>query len=74
VSDRHANVGEEIREKGTLSEEAERKLNEAIGEFTKRFSPSGEQAPPKEAEADQLEDEEQEKLKKRVPPKPKEKK
>ena len=74
LNQRHQEIGEQIREKGALPEELEEKLRQAADEFKKRFSPAGEQAPPKEAEADELEDEEQEKLKRRVPPKPKEKK
>jgi F-type H+/Na+-transporting ATPase subunit alpha len=74
VERRHASIGEQIREKGTLPDEIENTLRDAAEEFKKGFRPSGEQAPPREAEADELEDEEQERLKKRVPPKPKDRK
>ena len=74
VERHHANVGEHIREKGTLPEEIENTLRDAAGEFKKQFGASEDEGPPKEAEADELEDEEQERLKKRVPPKPKDKK
>jgi F-type H+/Na+-transporting ATPase subunit alpha len=73
LSQKHSEIGERIREEGSLPEELENKLREAGEEFKEQFRQSGEQAPPKEAEADELEDEEQEKLKRRVPPKPKEK-
>jgi F-type H+-transporting ATPase subunit alpha len=74
LEQKHSEIGEQIRKEGTLPDELEKQLREAAEEFKKQFRPSGEQAPPKEAEADELEDEEQEKLKKRVPPKPKDKK
>jgi F-type H+-transporting ATPase subunit alpha len=73
LTQRDKEIGEQIRSEGALPEQLEGELEQSAQEFKKRFSPSGEQAPPKEAEADELEDEEQEKLKRRVPPKPKEK-
>jgi F-type H+-transporting ATPase subunit alpha len=71
LSQKHSEIGEQIRKEGSLPEELEDTLREAAEEFKKQFRSSGEHAPPKEAEADELEDEEHEKLKRRVPPKPK---
>ena len=71
LSQKHSEIGEQIRKEGSLPEELEDTLRETAEEFKRLFRSSGEQAPPKEAEADELEDEEQEKLKRRVPPKPK---
>jgi F-type H+-transporting ATPase subunit alpha len=68
---RHKEIGERVRSEGALPDELEEQLRAAAEEFKKGFRPSGEQPPPKEAEADELEDEEQEKLKRRMPPKPK---
>jgi F-type H+-transporting ATPase subunit alpha len=59
-------LGKEIAEAGTLPEETEGKLREAVEEFRKGFRPSGEAPPPREAEAEALEEEQQEALKKRV--------
>ncbi|MFN2543792.1 MAG: hypothetical protein ABR600_04355, partial [Actinomycetota bacterium] len=60
-----------IRDQGTLPEDVENKLRQAIEEFKGQFSPSEGAAPPNEAEAEELEGEEQEKLKRvrRKPPK-----
>jgi F-type H+-transporting ATPase subunit alpha len=72
LRERHDDLCEHIRGEGSLPEEIEGKLREAVEEFKNQFSPSGEERPPKEAEAGELEgEEEQEKLKRkrRKPPK-----
>jgi F-type H+/Na+-transporting ATPase subunit alpha len=66
----HPDIGEAIRTSEELSSDAEEKLRAAVQEFKDGFSPSGEPPPPKEAEAEALTDEEQERLKKYRRPKP----
>ena len=63
-------IYEHIRERGTLPEDVEGKLRNAIEDFKEQFAPS-EAEKPKDAEADELEGEEQEKMKRvrRTPPK-----
>jgi F-type H+-transporting ATPase subunit alpha len=72
LRDKHAEVYQHIKEQGTLPEDVEEQLREALGEFGKVFAPSSGPEAPKEAEADELEGEEgQETMKKvrKVPPK-----
>jgi hypothetical protein len=52
----HPDVGEHIRTEGTLPEEVEAKLKEAVEQFKSRFRPSGERAAPKEQGADPMEE------------------
>ena len=60
-----------IAEQGTLPEDLEGKLRDAVEEFKGQFAPSGQDKAPKEAEAGELEGEEgQEKMKKKVRRKP----
>jgi F-type H+-transporting ATPase subunit alpha len=59
----HPEVGEAIRRGGDLSDETEAALRSAIEDYKRTFEPSGEVAPPHEAEADALTDEEQETVK-----------
>jgi F-type H+-transporting ATPase subunit alpha len=70
LRDRHSELYDNIREQGTLPEDAEGKLREAVEEFKGQFSPSGQEKPPKEAEAGEMEDEEGEEKMKRVRRKP----
>jgi len=71
LRDGHGDIYDRIREEGTLPEDAEGKLRKAIEEFKEQFSPSEAPGAPKEAQADELEGEEEEKLKRvrRKPPK-----
>jgi len=71
LRDRYAEIYERIREEGTLPEDAEGKLRSAVQEFQGQFSPSAGPRAPKEAEAEELEGEEEEKMKRvrRKPPK-----
>src|SRR5438067_9921735 len=72
LRDRHGSIYERIRDEGTLPEDAEGKLRDAIEEFKGQFSPSKEAGAGKEAEADELEEgEESEEKMKRVRRKPK---
>ena len=72
LRDRHGSIYERIRDEGTLPEDAEGKLRDAIEGFKGQFSPSKESGPGKEAEADELEEgEESEEKMKRVRRKPK---
>ena len=72
LRDRFGSIYERIRDEGTLPEDAEGKLREAIEEFKGQFSPSKEAGAGKEAEADELEEgEESEEKMKRVRRKPK---
>ena len=76
LRDRHADLYQHIAEQGTLPEDLEGKLRDAVEEFKGQFAPSGQDKAPKEAEAGQLEgEEEQEKMKKvrRKPPRKDEK-
>src|SRR5262245_53580303 len=50
----HPDVGEHIRNEGTLPDEVESKLKEAVEQFKGRFRPSGERPAPKEKEADPM--------------------
>jgi F-type H+-transporting ATPase subunit alpha len=61
-----------IREQGTLPEEIEQRLHEAVKEFRRRFRPSEGAPPLKEAEAHPMEEEEieQEGVKRYRPPRP----
>ena len=61
---KHKDVGDHIREQGDVPDEIEGKLRESVEEFKKGFAPSEGEKPPKEAEAEELSGEEQEKLKK----------
>src|SRR5207253_5478034 len=71
LRDRHGSIYERIRDEGTLPEDAEGKLREAIEEFKGQFSPSKEAGAGKEAKAGELEGEESEEKMKRVHRKPK---
>jgi F-type H+/Na+-transporting ATPase subunit alpha len=72
LKDTHPEIYEHIRELGTLAEDVENKLRDAVAEFKEQFAPSETRAP-KEAEADELEEgeEDQETMKRvrRTPPK-----
>jgi F-type H+/Na+-transporting ATPase subunit alpha len=72
LKDKHREIYEHIREQGTLPEDVENTLRDAVKEFKDQFAPSEGQAP-KEAEADELEEGEegQETMKRvrRTPPK-----
>jgi F-type H+-transporting ATPase subunit alpha len=73
LRDRHGDVLRHIREQGTLPEDVEETLRSALEEFKGQFSPSSSEGrPPREAEAGELEDEQEEKMK-RVRRKPPEK-
>ena len=50
----HPDVGEHIRNEGTLPDEVEAKLKAAVEQFKSRFRPSGERAAPKEKDADPM--------------------
>jgi F-type H+-transporting ATPase subunit alpha len=50
----HPDVLEHIRTQGTLPEEVESKLKEAVEQFKGRFRPSGERPAPREREADPM--------------------
>src|SRR4029453_15386513 len=52
----HPDVGEHIRTQGTLPDEVEGKLKEAVEQFKGRFRPSGERAAPREKDADPMEE------------------
>jgi len=67
---RHAELYEHIREQGTLPEEQEGKLRSALEEFKNQFSPSQGPGAPREAQAGELESEDEETLKRvrRKPP------
>src|SRR5438270_3635196 len=71
LKDKHSELYEHILEQGSLPEDAETKLREAIEEFKGQFSPSKEPGAGKEAEAGELEGEESEEKMKRVRRKPK---
>src|SRR5262249_32290920 len=72
VEARHADVGQAVREKGTLPDALVERLREAIGEFRRIFVPSEGQPPLKEAGAEPLTEEQQEALKKFRRPTPEE--
>ena len=74
LRDRHDDLFRHIAEQGTLPEDVEGTLRQAVEEFQKQFSPSGEEKAPKEAEAGEMEDEEGEEKMKKVRRKPPEKK
>ncbi len=57
----HPEVGEHIRTEGTLPEDVEGKLKDAVEEFKGRFRTSGGRRPPKEAEARAMDEGEEEK-------------
>jgi F-type H+-transporting ATPase subunit alpha len=50
----HPDVGEHIRNEGTLPDEVEARLREAVEEFKGRFRPSGERPAPRERDADPM--------------------
>ena len=50
----HPDVGEHIRNEGTLPDEVEARLKEAVEEFKGRFRPSGDRPAPKEKDADPM--------------------
>jgi F-type H+/Na+-transporting ATPase subunit alpha len=50
----HPDVGEHIRTEGTLPDEVEGRLKDAVEEFNGRFRPSGERPAPKEKDADPM--------------------
>jgi F-type H+-transporting ATPase subunit alpha len=50
----HPDVGEHIRNEGTLPDEVEANLKAAVEQFKSRFRPSGERAAPKEKDADPM--------------------
>jgi F-type H+-transporting ATPase subunit alpha len=52
----HADIRDHIRDTGDLPEEVENKLREALDRFAERFKPSEGQRPPKEAEAEAMEE------------------
>jgi ATP synthase alpha/beta chain, C terminal domain len=52
----HPDVGEHIRNEGTLPDEVEAKLKAAVEEFKSRFRPSGDRPAPKEKDADPMEE------------------
>jgi F-type H+-transporting ATPase subunit alpha len=64
LRDKYADVYDHVREQGTLPEEQEEKLRKAIEEFKGQFSPSQVPGAGHEKEADALEDESEEKMKK----------
>jgi F-type H+-transporting ATPase subunit alpha len=63
-------IGQAIRNSGDLSEDTESQLKAAVEEFKGTFAPSGDAPPPKEAEAEELEGEEQEAVRRFRRPKP----
>ncbi len=50
----HPDVGEHIRNEGTLPDEVEARLKQAVEQFKSRFRPSGERAAPREKDADPM--------------------
>ena len=50
----HPDVGEHIRTEGTLPDEVEARLKEAVEAFKSRCRPSGERPAPKEKDADPM--------------------
>jgi F-type H+-transporting ATPase subunit alpha len=50
----HPDVGEHIRTEGTLPDEVEARLRDAVEEFKGRFRPSGERPAPREKDADPM--------------------
>jgi F-type H+-transporting ATPase subunit alpha len=66
----HPEIGKQIRSSGDLSDETEAALRTAVEEFKESFSPSAEAPPPKEAEAEALEEEGQETVQRYRPPPP----
>ena len=50
----HPDVGEHIRNEGTLPDEVEANLKAAVEQFKSRFRPSGERGAPKEKDADPM--------------------
>ena len=70
LRDRHDDLSRHIAEEGTLPEDLEGKLREAVEEFKKQFAPTEAEQAPKEAEAGEMEGEEEEEKMKRVRRKP----
>jgi F-type H+-transporting ATPase subunit alpha len=64
MESRHSDIGKQIAESGSLSDEVTEALRAAIKEFHSLFQPSGDHAPLKEGEAQPLTEEEMEALKK----------
>jgi F-type H+-transporting ATPase subunit alpha len=64
MESRHPEIGQTVKEQGTLPDELLEQLKEAIGEFRSTFQTSEGHPPLKEARADPLTDEQQESLKK----------
>jgi F-type H+-transporting ATPase subunit alpha len=58
VDANHEGIPKHIREQGTLPEEIEQQLHDAVKEFRRRFRPSEGAPPLREAEAEAMEDEE----------------
>jgi F-type H+-transporting ATPase subunit alpha len=56
----HPDVGEHIRTEGTLPDEVEARLRDAVEEFKGRFRPSGERPAPRERDADPMAEGEEE--------------
>src|SRR5919107_1895888 len=50
----HPDVGEHIRNEGTLPDEVEANLKEAVEQFKSRFRPSGDRPAPREKDADPM--------------------
>jgi F-type H+/Na+-transporting ATPase subunit alpha len=50
----HPDIGEHIRAEGTLTDDVEARLKEAVEAFKDRFRPSGERPAPKEKDADPM--------------------
>jgi len=71
LKDKHPELYEHIREQGTLPEDVEGNLRDAVKEFKEQFSPSEKEKPPHEAEAGELEGEEEQDKMKKVRRKPK---
>jgi F-type H+/Na+-transporting ATPase subunit alpha len=66
----HPEIGQAIRSSGDISEETEASLRTAVEEFKSSFAASGVPEPPKEAEAEALEGEGQESVKRYRPAPP----
>jgi hypothetical protein len=56
----HPDIGEHIRTEGTLPDEVEARLRDAVEEFKGRFRPSGERPAPRERDADPMAEGEEE--------------
>jgi F-type H+-transporting ATPase subunit alpha len=72
VQARHPEIGENIREKGTLPDDVAEQLRDTITEFRRTFQPSEGHPPLKEAEAEPLAELQQETIKKFRRPTPEE--